>query len=47
MDENRVNDRGAALLSTQIAENISREMTFPGQIKVTVIREFRADEIAS
>jgi ribonuclease Y len=47
VDENRVNDRGAALLSTQIAENISREMTFPGQIKVTVIREFRADEIAS
>jgi ribonuclease Y len=47
VDENRVNDRGAALLSTQIAESISREMTFPGQIKVTVIREFKADEIAS
>ena len=47
VDENRVNDRGAAVLSTQIAESISREMTFPGQIKVTVIREFRADEIAS
>jgi len=47
VDENRVNDRGAVLLSSQIAESISREMTFPGQIKVTVIREFRADEIAS
>jgi uncharacterized domain HDIG len=47
VDENRVDDRGATLLSTQIAESISREMTFPGQIKVTVIREFRADEIAS
>jgi len=47
VDENRVDDRGAASLSSQIAESISREMTFPGQIKVTVIREFRAEEIAS
>jgi ribonuclease Y len=47
VDENRVDDRGAAGLSAQIAESISREMTFPGQIKVTVIREFIADEIAS
>jgi ribonuclease Y len=47
VDENRVDDGGAARLSSQIAESISREMTFPGQIKVTVIREFIADEIAS
>jgi ribonuclease Y len=47
VDENRVDDRGAARLSSQIAESLSREMIFPGQIKVTVIREFRADEIAS
>jgi ribonuclease Y len=47
VDENRVDDRGAARLSTQIAESLSREMIFPGQIKVTVIREFRAEEIAS
>jgi len=47
VDENRVDDRGATRLSSQIAESISREMTFPGQIKVTVIREFIADEIAS
>ena len=47
VDENRVDDGGAARLSSQIAESISREMTFPGQIKVTVIREFIADEVAS
>jgi ribonuclease Y len=47
VDENRVDDKGAVRLSAQIAESISREMTFPGQIKVTVIREFIADEIAS
>jgi ribonuclease Y len=47
VDENRVDDGGASRLSSQIAESISRQMTFPGQIKVTVIREFVADEIAS
>jgi ribonuclease Y len=47
VDENRVDDGGAARLSSQIAESISREMTFPGQIKVTVIREFIAEEVAS
>lgn len=45
--EDRVDDRGAVELSAQIAETISREMTFPGQIKVTVIREFRAVETAN
>jgi ribonuclease Y len=45
--EDRVDDLGAVKLSSDIAEVISREMTFPGQIKVTVIREFRAIETAS
>jgi ribonuclease Y len=45
--EDRVDDLGAVKLSTDIAQVISREMTFPGQIKVTVIREFRAVETAS
>jgi len=45
--EDRVDDLGAIKLSTDIAQVISREMTFPGQIKVTVIREFRAVETAS
>jgi ribonucrease Y len=47
VDESRVDDGGASRLSSQIAESLSREMTFPGQIKVTVVREFKADEIAS
>jgi ribonuclease Y len=45
--EDRVDDLGAVHLSSEIAGAISREMTFPGQIKVTVIREFRAVETAS
>lgn len=46
VDELRVDDLGAIRLSSEIAESVSREMTFPGQIKVTVIREFRAVESA-
>ena len=45
--EDRVSDQGAVDLSSEIARKISDELTFPGQIKVTVIREVRAVEIAS
>jgi ribonuclease Y len=47
VEEDHVNDVGAAKLATEISALISREMTFPGQIKITVIREFRAVELAS
>jgi ribonuclease Y len=42
VQENRVSDARAVELSSEIARRISDEMTFPGQIKVTVIREVRA-----
>ena len=42
----RVDDARAVELSTEIARRISDEMTFPGQIKVTVIRESRAVDVA-
>ena len=44
--EENVQDLRAIELSSEIAKQISEEMTFPGQIKVTVIREKRAVEIA-
>lgn len=44
--EGRVSDERAVALSSEIAKRISDEMTFPGQIKVTVIRELRAIEVA-
>jgi ribonuclease Y len=47
VEEDRVNDAGAGKIASDIAQVISKEMTFPGQIKVTVIREFIADEMAS
>ncbi len=42
----QVNDLRAIELSSEIAAMISAQMTFPGQIKVTVIREREAVEVA-
>jgi len=41
-----IDDDAATLLSHEIAREIERELEFPGQIKVTVIRESRAVEYA-
>lgn len=38
----KVNDGDAETLSQEIANKIQTEMTYPGQIKITVIRETRA-----
>ncbi len=38
----KVSDAEAEFLSTQIARKIQDEMTYPGQVKVTVIRETRS-----
>jgi ribonuclease Y len=41
-----VDDTAAALLSHQIAREVEKELEYPGQIKVTVIRESRATDYA-
>jgi ribonuclease Y len=41
-----VDDAGAADLARMVARRIEKEMEYPGQIKVTVIREVRAAETA-
>lgn len=41
-----VTDDQSARLSTEIAQRIQDEMTYPGQVKVTVIRETRSVAIA-
>ena len=41
-----VSDDQAARLSTDIAQRIQDEMTYPGQVKITVIRETRSVAIA-
>ncbi|MCC5822578.1 MAG: ribonuclease Y [Phycisphaerales bacterium] len=46
IDANRVSDDEAYLIAHEIARRVSDEMTFPGEIRVTVLRETRAIEIA-
>ena len=41
-----LDDDGAVLLSHELAREIEKELEYPGQIKVTVIRESRAVEYA-
>ena len=41
-----IDDDAATLLSHEIAREIEKELEYPGQIKVTVIRESRATEYA-
>lgn len=42
----KIDDKGLTLLAQQIRDRIENEMTYPGNIKITVIRENRAIEIA-
>jgi len=46
VESDKVTDAESDKLSFEIAQKIQTEMTFPGQIKVTVIREKRAVNIA-
>jgi ribonuclease Y len=44
---NHVDDSRAKVLSRDIAQKIQEDSEFPGQIKITVIREYRAADIAT
>jgi ribonuclease Y len=46
VESERVSDEEAALLSREVAKKIEQDLTYPGQIKVTVIRETRSVEYA-
>ncbi len=46
VENSRVTDEEAVVLSREIASKIEQDMTYPGQIKVTVIRETRATSLA-
>ncbi len=47
VESSKVNDEEAALLSTEIAKKIEREVAYPGQVKITVIREVRSSAYAT
>ncbi len=46
VESGKVNDEQSYQLSYDISEKIQNELTYPGQVKVTVIRETRAVNIA-
>jgi ribonuclease Y len=46
VESEKVSDDRAASLSFEISQKIQTDMTYPGQVKVTVIRETRAVNIA-
>jgi ribonuclease Y len=42
VESEKISDKDAEQLSFDISQKIQTEMTYPGQIKITVIRETRA-----
>ena len=46
VDSSRVTDEQAVMLSRDIAKKIEKELKYPGQIKISVVRETRAVEHA-
>jgi len=46
VDPSRVDDANCHFIARDIAKRVSEEMTFPGEIKVTVMREMRTVEFA-
>ena len=46
VESEKVSDDKAAALSFEISQKIQTDMTYPGQVKVTVIRETRAVNVA-
>ena len=46
VEPDKVNDDGLVMLSKDISKKVEEELTYPGQIKVMVIRESRAIEYA-
>jgi ribonuclease Y len=46
VENDKISDEASVMLSRDIAKQIENELSYPGQIKVTVIRETRAVEYA-
>lgn len=46
VDSNRINDREAAKMSKDMAQTIEESLTYPGEVKVVVLRETKAVEFA-
>ena len=46
VEPDKVDDATATMMAGQISEEIEKKLTYPGQVKVTVIRELRSSSIA-
>ena len=46
VDSDKINDGQALIVARDIAKNIEQQMTYPGEIRVTVLRETRVVEYA-
>lgn len=46
VEPSKISDAEAVVLASDVANKIERELRYPGQIKVTIIREVRATEYA-
>ena len=46
VEPTQMTDNECALLAREVTKKIERELEYPGQIKVTVIRQTRAVEYA-
>ena len=46
VESEKINDEESSNLSFKISQKIQNDMTYPGQVKVTVIREIRSINIA-
>jgi ribonuclease Y len=46
VEADKVSDNDSEKISFEMAQKIQNEMTYPGQIKVTVIREKRTVNVA-
>ena len=46
VEPSQISDEDTSMLARDVARKIETDMTYPGQIRVTVIRETRATELA-
>ena len=46
VDPKQINDRAAAKLARDIAQTVEQNMTYPGEVKVVVMREIRSVGVA-
>lgn len=46
VDPGTVDDATATIMAREIKDEVEKKLTYPGQVKITVIRELRASEVA-